>query len=210
MTRRAPVFKQTIAAYLAQIARIDPGPLPERLGVTVEGRTVIVPFLGRPYRVSAEKICDAGGRDAGYTLSVLLCKYLLLCPAGLPAGGQWQSYKDFRDAAPLVTYFTNSIERRIAAFFSGKTAGLHAAARVLGGRPAPIDLTADFSGCFDPLPRVPVLLVFNDADEDFAARCTLLFEKRAAGFLDMECLAMVGGLLADGLTGEDRAARKVP
>ncbi|MFZ0614756.1 MAG: DUF3786 domain-containing protein [Desulfobacterales bacterium] len=209
MDKRAPVFKQTIATYLEQIEQIDHEPLPEQLGVKVAGRTVIVPFLGRRYRVSGEKICDESGQAPGYALSVLLCKYLLLCPAGRPVGGQWLSYKDFRDAAPLVTFFTNSIERRIAAFFSGKKAGLHDAARALGCRPAPIDLMADFSGCFDPLPRIPVLLVVNDADEDFAARCTLLFEKRAAGFLDMECLAMVGGLLADRLTGDDRADRQL-
>lgn len=209
MAQRAPVFKQTIAAYLAQIVHIDQGPLPQRLGVKVEGRSVIVPFLGRLYSISGEKICDESGQESGYTLSVLLCKYLLLCPADRPVGGQWQSYKDFRDAAPLVTFFTNSIERRIAAFFSGRVAVLRDAARELGCRPAPFDLAADFSGCFDPLPRIPVLLVFNDADEDFAARCTLLFEKRAAGFLDMECLAMVGGLLADRLTGDDRADREL-
>lgn len=209
MAKRAPVFEQTIAAYLAQIEKIDHGPLPERLGVKLEGRTVIVPFLGRPYCISGQKIRDENGRVPGHALSVLLCKYLLLCPAGRPAGGQWQSYKDFRDAAPLVTFFTSSIERRIAAFFSGQVAGLRDAARALGCRPASLDLTADFSGCFDPLPRIPVLLVFNDADEDFAARCTLLFEKRAAGFLDLECLAMVGGLLADRLTADDRADREL-
>jgi hypothetical protein len=35
-------------------------------------------------------------------------------------------------------------------------------------------------------------LLFNDADEEFPARCTVLFEKRAEHYLDMECLAMVG------------------
>jgi hypothetical protein len=48
---------------------------------------------------------------------------------------------------------------------------------------------------FNALPKIPVLLLFNDADEEFPAQCAVLFERRAENFLDMECLAMVGMLL---------------
>ena len=48
---------------------------------------------------------------------------------------------------------------------------------------------------FDVLPRIPLLLLFNDADEDFPAHCSVLFEKRADTFLDAECLAIAGRLL---------------
>jgi hypothetical protein len=47
---------------------------------------------------------------------------------------------------------------------------------------------------------VPLLLLFNDEDEDFPAQCSLLFQRRAEKFLDMECLAIIGWLLADSLT----------
>jgi hypothetical protein len=46
---------------------------------------------------------------------------------------------------------------------------------------------------------VPLLLLFNDADEGFPAACSVLFERRAGGYLDMECLAMSGMLLAERL-----------
>jgi hypothetical protein len=39
------------------------------------------------------------------------------------------------------------------------------------------------------------LLLFNDADKEFAAQCMVLFERGADKYLDMECLAMVGMLL---------------
>jgi hypothetical protein len=52
---------------------------------------------------------------------------------------------------------------------------------------------------FFALPKVPVLMLFNDADEEFAARCAVLFERRAEKYLDMECLAMVGMLLFERL-----------
>ena len=45
---------------------------------------------------------------------------------------------------------------------------------------------------FDALPKIPMLLLFNDKDDEFPAQCSVLFENRAQKFLDMECLAMVG------------------
>ena len=51
------------------------------------------------------------------------------------------------------------------------------------------------------LPRIPLLLLFNDADDEFAAQCAILFERRADRYLDMECLAIIGSLLADAWVG---------
>jgi len=42
-----------------------------------------------------------------------------------------------------------------------------------------------------------------NADEDFPADCSLLFEKQAARYLDMECLAMIAMVLAERLAGKD-------
>jgi hypothetical protein len=61
------------------------------------------------------------------------------------------------------------------------------------------EISADLVMKFDALPKVPVLLVFNDRDEDFPAHCSLLFERRAEKFLDMECLAMAGWALSEWL-----------
>jgi len=46
------------------------------------------------------------------------------------------------------------------------------------------------------LPRVPVVLNFNDTDDLFPANCSVLYRASAELFLDMECLAMTGTLLA--------------
>jgi hypothetical protein len=49
---------------------------------------------------------------------------------------------------------------------------------------------------FQALPRVPILMPFNHHDEDFPAQCSLLFENKTDKHLDMECLAMMGWVLA--------------
>ncbi|CAN2041866.1 hypothetical protein GMMP15_50054 [Candidatus Magnetomoraceae bacterium gMMP-15] len=35
-------------------------------------------------------------------------------------------------------------------------------------------------------------MLFNDADDEFEAKCSVLFERRAEKYLDLECLAMLG------------------
>ena len=71
--------------------------------------------------------------------------------------------------------------------------------RALGGTAPDIDVSYQLAMRFDALPRVPVVLLFNDEDEEFPAEATILFERRAERFLDMECLAILGWMLADRL-----------
>lgn len=40
-------------------------------------------------------------------------------------------------------------------------------------------------------------MLHNDADDEFGAECSVLFERRVENYLDMESLAIVGWLFAD-------------
>jgi hypothetical protein len=197
MTERSSIFEQNYKFYLEQVEKLDFGPFENGLGVKVKGDEVTIPVFGKPYKVSPGGIVDLSGKKPSYAVCVILFKYLLLCPNHESTQAEWISYRDFKDAAPLVNNFMNNVERAITRNFSGRLDDLQEAARHLGGQPPEIDLSYDFSSRFNPLPRVPILLLFNDADEEFLAQCSVLFEKRADKYLDMECLNMVGVLLSD-------------
>jgi len=57
-------------------------------------------------------------------------------------------------------------------------------------------LSYDLSYEFNALPRIALLLLFNDGDEEFPAKCTVLFQRHAEYYLDPESLAMTGACLA--------------
>ena len=188
------IYEQTYKDYLTRIAELDFQFLADKLGVQLAGQEVIIPFFGKPYRISARGITDPSNRQPHLSVSVILCKYLLMCPMIEPLAGNWLSYKDFKDAAPLVRAFYNTVTHPIAETFSGRLAELEKAGEKIGGY-APVDaLSYDLSMQFDALPKIPLLLLFNDKDDEFPAQCSVLFEKRTEKFLDMECLAMVGML----------------
>ena len=199
MDSEQSIFEQHTRSYLDQIGRLDLESIKDRLAVAVEDRTITVPVFGRPYRVSPEGIYRPDGNPADYTTTVIVCRYLLHSTDVEPIPHRWQSFKDFPDAAPLVGYFSVNVEAVIARHFSGRLDRLRNRVEQLGGRPHPMELSSDLVVGFDALPRVPIVLVFTDADEEFAATSTVLFESRARHYLDMECLGMIGSLLVEQL-----------
>jgi len=196
---KPPLFEETYADYLARIAGLDFTRIAGRLGAELAGEELIIPIFGNPHWISAEGIRDPAGKRPDFSVCVVLFKYLLLCPDHDSPEDDWVTFKDFKDAAPFAGAFVNYTEAPLANHFTGEIARLEAAARAINGHPPDTDFPYDLSLQFAALPKVPVLLLFNDADEEFAARCAVLFERRAEKYLDMECLAMVGMLLSERL-----------
>ena len=195
MTEKASVFEETYTNYLSQIAGLDFKKIAAQLGAEMDGDEMMIPFFGEPHRISAAGISDPSGKRPNFSVCVVLFKYLLLCPDNDPVEKDWVSFKDFKDSAPFAGSFVNYTEAPLAKYFSGRVAELEMASRKIKGHPPDATFSYDLCMQFDVLPKIPVLLLFNDADEEFPAQCAMLFERRAEKYLDMECLAMVGMLL---------------
>lgn len=194
---KAAVFEQTYRNYLSQAASLDFDAIADILGIRVVNGTAEIDLFSRPYYVSGSAITDAEGRRPIHGISVVLCKYLLMCPPAVPPAHQWVAFRDFPDAAPFVGAFANNPENAVAGHFSGRAGQLAAGCQALNGSAVNEGLSYDVAMQVPALPRIPLMVLFNDADADFPAQCSVLFEQRAAAFLDMECLAILGWLLAD-------------
>jgi len=195
MKSKNSVFEKTYKYYIAQVAGIDFKSIEQKLGVHAEGNDVTIPLFGKSHKVSESGITDPSGNQHSLDICVILCKYLLLCPDVYPTEKEWVSFRDLKDSGPLTTYFANDVERAIAAYFEGRLDDMKGASKLLGGYPPDIEVNYDLSMQFDALPQVPVMLLFNDADDEFPAKSSVLFERRAEKYLDAECLAIVGRLL---------------
>jgi hypothetical protein len=197
MTTRAPIFDQILADYRQKVKDLGEGAgRYEKLGVTQTQTGFMVPLFNQSITITPDRIVDENGVPPSHSASVLACQYLLLCPDYPQTDRTLVTYKDFKDAAPYVIGFKNTAEHAIAKTFSGRLDALEMACQALDGKPFDTDVACQLAFQFQALPRVPIFLLFNDADDDFPAQCTLLFWKNAAGYLDMECLAMIGGTLA--------------
>jgi len=197
MAEQSDIFDKTHEHYIKKIAALDFAAVAVNLGAKTDGDTVTIPFFTTPYRVTREGVFTPEGKPASFGVGVVLSNYLIQCPRDAPREDEWFSYKDFKNAAPLVGTFANTVERPIAENFSGRLTALERGGRILGGIEPSTTFPYDLNLLIQALPRIPLLLLFNDADDEFPADCKVLFEKRAESFLDMECLAIVGMLLAE-------------
>ena len=192
---REGIFKKTYENYLMQIEKIDFNSIKKNLKVEVEKNKIIIPLFGKPYTVSGAGISDSAGKQPMLDICAILCKYILLCPEIPPKEKDWVSFRDLKDSGPLNNYFVNDVELAIATYFSSKLGDIKNAGRILKGYSPEIEVSYDLSMQFNALPKVPVVMLFNDTDDEFSATCSVLFERRAENYLDPECLAMVGRYL---------------
>jgi len=195
--KKAEVFEVTYHKYLEKIADIDLLSRAGILGGTVQDDTLVIPFYGEPHRVSKEGVLNASGQRATFAVSVLLCCYVLQCSEAELEPGEWVTYREFKDAGPLTSYFTTNTNKIIETTFAGQIELLKSACRKMGGsaKRAP---AFDVAFMFQMLPRVPVFFRFNDRDDMFPAQTSILFRQSAEQHIDMECLA-IGGTYLTGI-----------
>lgn len=201
MDQPFPAYQKIYSNYLLEMAGLDFQPLAEPLGITVEGNAAYIPFMGQTYRVSAQGITDQAGRLPHLMVCVVLCKYLMLCPPIPAPHERWVAYREFKDAGPYAAGFLDTATNPIEKNFSGRVGELAGELAKLGAAPSDMEGSYDLKMELPSLPRVPNLVLFNDAESPFPAQCSLLFRDNADQYLDPECLAILGIWLAVALKG---------
>ncbi len=202
MTKQAAVFKETYEKYLQDINGIDFREKAIMLGAepTVDG--MIIPFFNHQFLVSKNGVRGFDEKPS-FALKVMLLKYVLMCPSNFPtASTSWIPFREFKDSTPLVSYFTNTTTLLIEEYFAENCSLLLERVKGLGGElvESPI---FDISIKFSALPRIPLLLNYNGADDLFPASCSLLFRSTTENFIDMECLTITGTYLTKKLLKKD-------
>lgn len=193
---KSAVFEKTYQDYLSQLEGLDLSDRGGRLGVDTSKDELLIPFFGTVYRVSSAGVFSPEEQQAGFALSVILFRYILMCPKEIPTDSEWVAYHSFKDAQPLLDYFARETTRPIEDHFTGQLATLEAAGKQLGGTVVTDTAAYDFSMQLNALPRIPLFLRFNDKDDDFPAQCTVLFKSSTDQYLDMESLGILGALFA--------------
>ncbi|HUJ90197.1 MAG TPA: DUF3786 domain-containing protein [Syntrophorhabdales bacterium] len=122
--------------------------------------------------------------------SILVLRYLLTAGDD-PLRNAWVPYRDFKDGAQFAFYIKANIEDLLAKTFAGNQALLRERLQALGASMYRSEAKPDVAAALRPLPRVPLLVIFWDKDEEFDASFQFLFDESAESFLDMEALAVL-------------------
>lgn len=193
-SERPEVYEEVYAGLVRRLARADLAGHARALGLAWQGGAAVAPLLGRDYLVGADGVRAAHGGEAAFTHRIVLAYYLLHGGRGEPAG-RLVPYRELPGGADFARNMALTVEGRLAQSFSGRLPALAAAALALGGRPAATEARVDAAYAFSALPGLPLMITFNDLDEDFPAEAKLFYDLTAPNFLDLECLAVLGLIL---------------
>ncbi len=202
MNTKNPIFEKNYERYLSQLDDVDFSQCASILAITAdnENKSAEIPFFNTNYRVSPSGVVDEEGRRPDYGTCVVLLKHLLMCPQQVPTENEWVTYRDFKDAGQTQNTGLSAYASQAGSkFYAGSLGRLRAAVEAIGGQPPETEYPYDVSAVIQALPRLPVLFLFNDMDEQFPAKTSILYEQRASAFLDAECRVMVDWYLLEHL-----------
>jgi hypothetical protein len=182
-----------------QAASIDPEEAARRVDAEWDSARsqFSLPFLGSVASITYPGFeVSIGERPSPPHIAALLVYHLATSDGSAPSG-VWISFAELPEASFYVTAFRGYTGARIARDFAPAAAGLADAVDRVAGTDLP-DL-ADRAWLIPALPRVPVALLWWDADDEFGARSELLFDSSAAGHFTTDGCAVLGSWLTSTL-----------
>ena len=185
--------------------------LPGRIGGRLLSESA-EPLLELPYFDGAVHIGPGGmnhadGRPLNRWEQVFLYNHMAQGGSREPTGN-WKGFNEFPNTVSKVKSMKAHVEDPLVKRFRGRVEALAAAAQAAGGRQLTDgEVAADVCAVFRPLPRVPVMLLFWDAepDEGYEAGAKLLFDETAPEHLDIESLLFLSERIRQLLCGEEGA-----
>jgi len=193
--KRSAVFEETCQHYLDQTRRIDFLAKAEMLGVDIDGDSLIIPIYDKIYIFSEEGLRETKGEEITPAVQVMIYKYILTCSSDMETiTDRLVTFREFKNSGPLISYFTTNTNKTLESTFSANIDLLKERSQNIGGEILTSDVY-DLSLRFYAFPKIPVLVNFNDSDDLFPSKSSVLYRSTAEHYLDMECLAMTGTLL---------------
>ena len=185
-----------------ELATRDPAQTALNAGTVYRDGCIVVPYWGVEYAVRVpEYECDC---PPG-TLALLL--YYLHTADGAPLTGKWVAFRD----VPGGTFYHNAFQgyagNRLARSLGDQVAAFKYAAVTMGGEGEPF---GDAAYRFRPLPRFPLMAILWQADEEFEARGSVLFDSSAGHYLPIDACAVIGSSLVQKVVRLVESRRPTP
>jgi hypothetical protein len=163
----------------------------DRLGLEYVDGGVQVCFLKREYGITVDGVEPLDGQPVNVNNRSVLLYYLLSKGQGDPEN----SYIPF-ESMPRMIGGIHGQSRLMSAplerYFDNDYLKFSEAATKLGGIREESQVSKHLWR-FDVLPKIPLKIVFYEADDEFPVNIQIMLDKTALQFLEFECLAFMVG-----------------
>jgi hypothetical protein len=183
--------------------------LPARVGgrlvVTADGQaTLELPYFTDTVVIRPEAIQKKDGTALNRWEQVFIYNHLAQGGSALPTE-DWRGFEQIPNTVSKIKSMQRHVEAPLVARFRGHLPALARAARALGARDVSGRVgSADAAFQFQPLPRIPLLLLFWDEapDDGLTAGVKLLFDATITEHLDIESILFLSERLRQLLCGD--------
>ncbi|MFO8111030.1 MAG: DUF3786 domain-containing protein [Desulfosalsimonadaceae bacterium] len=177
--------------------------LPERIGGEIidnSGQKALeLPYFNDSVIIGRDGIVNRDGSPITRNEQVFLYIHMAQGGSKTPTG-KWKSLKEFPNTVSKVVSMVAHVEKPLVEKFAGNIGELKKRAEKIGGidKTGEYD-TADLAVFFQVLPRIPVMLVFWDAqpEDGFGAEAKLLFDETIPLHLDIESIMFLSERLKE-------------
>lgn len=169
------------------------------LAVDAEGR-VPVKFFERDYLVTNSGVEAVGGHPTTMDHKSVIAHYLMSKGSGELTG----EYVPIGRLTGMVQTGANpsgDLTQPLTERFGDKYEAFTEAARQIGGRHEGRSPSGGEAWLFQPLPKLPIQVVFFEADDEFPAEVKVMFDLSATKFVSYECLELMEIVLVVELLG---------
>jgi hypothetical protein len=125
-------------------------------------------------------------------MNLALLLYYFNSADGAPVSGEWMSFSELPDGRFYNQAFQGYTGDQLGRAFQNDLQSFEHAAQSLGGSRRAF---GDVAYTLQVLPRVPVLVVYWQGDEDFPATFRILFDASANHYLPTDAYAILGSTL---------------
>ncbi|NMB40443.1 MAG: DUF3786 domain-containing protein [Firmicutes bacterium] len=186
----------TLDKAIAELSQADPKNICLNSAVIFnrEQNSFILPYLNRKYLVNhrtgeVKSIVD--GKGVSIQMQILFLHYLSQAQ-GSELQEKWITFKELPGGQIYVEPYQNRTIRPLLKYFGEKPEKFAELAVELGGKASSF---GDISMIMRPLPRVPIMFVLWEGDEEFPASANILYDAVAPDYLPTEDYALLPGLI---------------
>jgi hypothetical protein len=177
--------------------------LQERIGGRLskrDGQRVLeLPYFTDAVFIKPGTIARRNGDPLNRWEQVFIFNHLAQGGRRLPTG-KWKGLVELPNTVSKIKSMKTHVEAPLIETFAGRSGRLREAGLAIGGRDvAGKEMQADVALLFHPLPRIPVMLLFWDADpqEGYPAEVKLLFDETIVDHLDIESIMFLSERIKD-------------
>ena len=179
----------SIERLTRRIATIDLPSSARRLGATFADDKLTMKCLGRDFSIDAAGNITTGLHVHGWI--VLPALNYIIDGAGTPVSGDWVSYRELEAGQARYPLFSQMCEKPCQRLADADT-GLFEDVLGLFGRPVDNCHSSHVSFVFYPLPKVPILIRYWQAEDGLDSNLSFLFDSTTTENLNIESVYLLG------------------